>query len=168
MNQIEMYENQIRDENTIVDTTLKIVAQELTENVNRIENNLTHLVKSPITNIEALQQKEVAVPRQIVQNEVTQMIHKEKQQLRDEIKEEVLHSLDRIQIHNTQEIDYQQVESMTQKQIEETKREIIKRQQETIQEIVNRKLMTQMGTISDKVYKDIERKLQGERRRRGY
>lgn len=168
MNQIEMYENQIRDENTIVDTTLSVVAQELTENVNKIENNLTHLVKAPITNIEALQPKEVTVPRQVVHNEVTQMIHKEKQQLRDEIREEVLNSLDRIQIHNTQEIDYQQVESMTQKQIEETKREIIKRQQETIQEIVNRKLMTQMGTISDKVYKDIERKLQGERRRRGY
>lgn len=168
MNQIEKHENQIRQENTVANTTVKMISQELTGTITNIENKVIEKVKAPITHIESLQREDVAVPRQVTHYEMTQLVHKEKQQLRDEIKEEVLNSIERMQINTTQELDYQQVESITRKQMEETRNEIIKRQQETIQEIVNRKLMTQMRTISDKVYKDIERKLQEERRRRGY
>lgn len=54
-----------------------------------------------------------------------------------------------------------------QTQVNEAKRELVNKTAEDVTELVNKTLMRQIGTISDKVYTQLEKRLQSEKARRG-
>jgi hypothetical protein len=57
---------------------------------------------------------------------------------------------------------------VTQKTVEETVNHIQIRQTEDIEELIRQNMKKQLGNLSDQVYGRLERKLQMERKRRGY
>ncbi|HIY54234.1 MAG TPA: hypothetical protein H9832_09815 [Candidatus Agathobaculum merdavium] len=61
----------------------------------------------------------------------------------------------------------EQREHIEMQQIEQTQRRTIERTSEDVTELINRTLARQLGTISDKVYSQMEKRLRMERARRG-
>ena len=59
-------------------------------------------------------------------------------------------------------------ETVNETQINNIRQQVVERTAEDIAELVNRTLARQIGTISDKVYGQMERRLQSERARRGW
>ena len=59
-------------------------------------------------------------------------------------------------------------EKVSQTELNTIRQQVVERTAEDIGEIVNRTLARQIGTISEKVYGQMERRLQSERARRGW
>lgn len=59
-------------------------------------------------------------------------------------------------------------EQVTQQQLQDIKRKLVSESEEQLARLLNRKLRTQVHEISDIVYRDLERRLKNEQRRRGY
>lgn len=58
--------------------------------------------------------------------------------------------------------------TVIQEKLKETRQEILVENRKNITELIQRSLQTQMSTISDQVYQNLERRLFNERKRRGY
>lgn len=97
------------------------------------------------------------------------LIHKDQRNLPDE---EILEYLRQYrQSESRQKNDFKQtVENniVETKEINQKKNEVVTRSKEGVEELVQRNLQRQMETITDRVFHRIEKKLQMERRRRGY
>ena len=97
------------------------------------------------------------------------LVHRKQEQ---QIDEELLESLreertqNRQTIQNTQVIEQNRI--MQEHQINTTTRNVTVEQHQDINELVREGVRKELGTISDKVYNQIERRLQSERKRRGY
>lgn len=96
------------------------------------------------------------------------LIHHSTQQLSEEKMEEVRNSL-RSELYQTKnDVDIVHSEQVIEKKFIETKQEIINTTQKNVTELIQQNLRTQIQSISEQVYQDIERRLNHERRRRGY
>lgn len=97
------------------------------------------------------------------------LVHRKQER---QIDEELLESLreertqNRQTIQNTQVIEQNRI--MQEHQINTTTRNVTVEQHQDINELVREGVRKELGTISDKVYNQIERRLQSERKRRGY
>lgn len=86
------------------------------------------------------------------------------------VSEEVLSQMEQQRtsdVVRTEEVHSVVNQDSVQTQINELKQELITKSTEDITEIVNKTLARQIGTISERVYSQMERKLQSERARRG-
>ena len=97
-----------------------------------------------------------------------ELIHKAREQMSEEIVDEVLEALESSSITMKNLLEKQEETVITQKQLQDIKNEIITQSEEHIQHFVNQNLKTQIHSISDMVYLELERKLKNEQRRRGY
>lgn len=97
-----------------------------------------------------------------------ELIHKAREQMSEEIVDEVLEALESSSITMKNLLEKQEETVITQKQLQDIKNEIITQSEEHIQQFVNQNLKTQIHSISDMVYLELERKLKNEQRRRGY
>lgn len=88
------------------------------------------------------------------------------------IEEEVLEQITRNSrvINQQQENTTEMIKNSTviQEKLKETRQEILVENRKNITELIQRSLQTQMSTISDQVYQNLERRLYNERKRRGY
>ena len=95
-------------------------------------------------------------------------VHKVEQQ--NAVDEELLEKLEQ-QRQTVRQLEQTQVteqhERLETQQIEQTQRRTIERTSEDVTELINRTLARQLGTISDKVYSQMEKRLRMERARRG-
>lgn len=115
-----------------------------------------------------------ALPRQTVRSapqrsgpQPVQFVHKTEQRA---VSEELLTQLEqqRQTVHQTEQTQVtEQHERMETRQIEQTQRRTVERMSEDVTELINRTLARQLGTISDKVYSQMEKRLRMERARRG-
>ena len=95
-------------------------------------------------------------------------VHKVEQQRA--VDEELLEKLEqqRQTVRQTEQTQVtEQHERLETQQIEQTQRRMIERTSEDVTELINRTLARQLGTISDKVYSQMEKRLRMERARRG-
>lgn len=115
-----------------------------------------------------------ALPRQTVRStpqhsgpQPVQFVHKTEQRA---VSEEILNQLEqqRQTVRQTEQTQVtEQHERMETRQIEQTQRRTVERMSEDVTELINRTLARQLGTISDKVYSQMEKRLRMERARRG-
>ena len=95
------------------------------------------------------------------------LVHKTEQHA---VSEELLEQLEQ-QRQTVRQLEQTQVtekqERVETQQIEQTQRKTVERMSEDVTELINRTLARQLGTISDKVYSQMEKRLRMERVRRG-
>lgn len=95
------------------------------------------------------------------------LVHKTEQHA---VSEELLEQLEQ-QRQTVRQLEQTQVtekqERVETQQIEQTQRKTVERMSEDVTELINRTLARQLGTISDKVYSQMEKRLRMERIRRG-
>ena len=95
------------------------------------------------------------------------LVHKTEQHA---VSEELLEQLEQ-QRQTVRQLEQTQVtekqERVETQQIEQTQRTTVERMSEDVTELINRTLARQLGTISDKVYSQMEKRLRMERVRRG-
>ena len=72
------------------------------------------------------------------------------------------------EVRQTEETHTVTQETVNETQINNIRQQVVERTAEDIAELVNRTLARQIGAISDKVYGQMERRLQSERARRGW
>ena len=95
------------------------------------------------------------------------IVHKRQE---NQISEELLERLERQKKEETQKVVTEQVttkENVVQREVLQMNQEVVAKTTEDITEMINRSLARQIGTISDRVYSQLERRLQTERARRG-
>ena len=96
------------------------------------------------------------------------IVHRAPEQL---FSEELLEQLEQRrtnEVRQTEETHTVTQETVNETQINNIRQQVVERTAEDIAELVNRTLARQIGTISDKVYGQMERRLQSERARRGW
>ena len=69
-----------------------------------------------------------------------------------------------------EQLKQQQIEQrqLIQQQLQDIRQKLLRESEEQFAQIINYSLKTQVHTISDIVYHELERKLKNEQRRRGY
>ena len=96
------------------------------------------------------------------------LIHQQKEQINQEVVEEVLNQLEANRKVKIQNETTEQTEHIVVNQIQKTKKEIMTESQQIVENMIHRELQTNLHTISEQVYRDLEKRLLSERRRRGY
>lgn len=97
-----------------------------------------------------------------------QLVHKTKEQMNQELVDEVVMTLKERGVFKTNVSETKEETLFTQKELLDVRNEIIRQSEEHIANLVERNMKTQMHTISDMVYLELERRLKNEQRRRGY
>lgn len=97
-----------------------------------------------------------------------QLVHKTKEQMRQELVDEVLVSLEESGVLKKNVSETKEETLFTQKELLDVRNEIIRQSEEHIANMVERNMKTQVHSISDMVYLELERRLKNEQRRRGY
>lgn len=96
------------------------------------------------------------------------IVHRAPEQLFSEEFLEQLEQRRTNEVRQTEETHTVTQETVNETQINNIRQQVVERTAEDIAELVNRTLARQIGTISDKVYGQMERRLQSERARRGW
>lgn len=97
-----------------------------------------------------------------------QLVHKTREQTRQEVVEEVLETLESSTVLRRNVDEKSEEVLLTGRQLEEIRNEIVAQSREHITHMVERSMKTQVHEISDMVYLELERRLKNEQRRRGY
>lgn len=97
-----------------------------------------------------------------------ELVHKAEEQVISEEMLEEIRLRERTRKEEHREETTVQQNRVTQKTVEETVNHIQLRQTEDIEELIRQNMKKQLGNLSDQVYGRLERKLQMERKRRGY
>ena len=87
------------------------------------------------------------------------------------VSEELLELLEQRRLNETHEVT--ETHTVTKEQVNQTevnnvRQQVVEKSTEDITEMINRTLARQIGTISDRVYGQMERRLRSERARRGW
>ena len=87
------------------------------------------------------------------------------------VSEELLELLEQRRLNETHEVT--ETHTVTKEQVNQTevnnvRQQMVEKSTEDITEMINRTLARQIGTISDRVYGQMERRLRSERARRGW
>lgn len=114
------------------------------------------------------EQAEAAPPAQEQRHVSARLVHRTPEQMFSEEFLEQLEQRRTNEIRQTEETHTVTQETVNQTQINNIRQQVVERTAEDIAELVNRTLARQMGTISEKVYGQMERRLQSERARRGW
>lgn len=96
------------------------------------------------------------------------LVHPAKESLEEEILQELKENRERKQsvVKNVTDTVYSQ--QVTESQMQKINSEMILKNQEAVTQMVQRDLSRQIGSITDRVYQNLEHRLQSEKRRRGY
>lgn len=113
--------------------------------------------------------KDTMLPRlEIKQGEQIDFIHQQKTRMEREVLEEILRDLETQKSTSIKEETTIETEQIISNQIQKTKKEILVENQQIVEEMIHRNLQTNLHSISEQVYRDIEKRLLSERKRRGY
>jgi hypothetical protein len=133
-----------------------------------LEQQITFVREESETVLERFYQKQPQFLREeIRQPEAVKIVHKEAS---PQVSEELMEQLEQQRTQNTvktvsnEEITKSQTHQVDLNQVEH---KIVTQTTQDITELVNRTLARQMRTISDQVYRQMEKRLQTERSRRG-
>jgi hypothetical protein len=128
-----------------------------------INDNINDIVK-----IERVNDAKNVIMTFAQENENVRLIHATKSELGQEFVEEVTQNIKRDTSLDITRIDQEEKSQVTISDITHLKQELIKQSEENITRIVNQNIQTQVHTISDMVYLELEKRLRNEQRRRGY
>ncbi len=112
-------------------------------------------------------QRENTLRLHVAEKEV-QLVHKTREETRQEIVEEVLETIENSSVLRKNINEKSEETLLTQRQLEDIRNEVIRQSGEHITHMVERNMKTQVHEISDMVYLELERRLKNEQRRRGY
>ena len=113
--------------------------------------------------------KDTMLPRlEIKQGEQIDFIHQQKTRMEREVLEEILRDLETQKSTSIKEETTIETEQIISNQIQKNKKEILVENQQIVEEMIHRNLQTNLHSISEQVYRDIEKRLLSERKRRGY
>ena len=144
-------------------TQENVTRQEIEQHENRQEELIHRLHENVV------RQESEITDRNEKSYDRLRLVHRKQEQ---QIDEELLESLreertqNRQTVQNTQIMEQNQI--MQEHQINTVTRNVTVEQHQDINELVREGVRKELGTISDRVYNQIERKLQSERKRRGY
>ncbi len=151
---------------------------ELLSQLHNLEQQINHTSKQTYQTSESMEvyHKEIIENVQRLPEEIyhetdksMRLIHKEQENY---IEEELLqHLVNQKNIDQKQENHVQEVVTnhmVETKEIQQQQRKMLCQSEEELSELVQKKLQGQIGIITDRVFNRIEKKLQMERRRRGY
>lgn len=150
----------------------KVVEQEAVEMTHRVEESLTdtQIIQDAIESVqERLRERNyVSEPEsQVISSTGTRIIHRLIDTGEDEEEEQLRQAQPVESIVKTTESRTETVENLIEQQINKISQEVVARTGEDISEIISRTLAKQIGTISERVYTQMEKRLQLERARRG-
>lgn len=151
-------------------TISEFIRNQVTEN-NEIEQRQEHLELKQIMPIQQVERtlKDTMLPRlKVKQGEQIDFIHQQKTRMERELLEEILRELETQKSTNIKEETTIETEQIISNQIQKTKKEILVENQQIVEEMIHRNLQTNLHSISEQVYRDIEKRLLSERKRRGY
>lgn len=151
-------------------TISEFIRNQVTEN-NEIEQRQEHLELKQIMPIQQVERtlKDTMLPRlKVKQGEQINFIHQQKTRMERELLEEILRELETQKSTNIKEETTIETEQIISNQIQKTKKEILVENQQIVEEMIHRNLQTNLHSISEQVYRDIEKRLLSERKRRGY
>ena len=112
-------------------------------------------------------QRENVLRQHITEKEI-ELVHKTREQIRQEIVEEALETIENSTVLRKDLKETSEETILTQRQLEDIRNEVIRQSREHITRMVERNMKTQVHEISDMVYLELERRLKNEQRRRGY
>ncbi len=152
------------------ETISEYVQSEVTDTIEK-KTVLRHTeseILLPLQHIEKTLTQTVLPKMERKEEEKVSLIHQQKEQINQEVVEEVLNQLEANRKVKIQNETTEQTEHIVINQIQKTKKEIMTESQQIVENMIHRELQTNLHTISEQVYRDIEKRLLSERRRRGY
>ena len=96
------------------------------------------------------------------------MVHHQTLQMDELVMDEVRSSLQNELRQTRNQIEHVHTEQIIEKKVIESKQDILNTTQQNISQMIQQNLGTQVQSISDQVYRNIEHRLNSERKRRGY
>ena len=96
------------------------------------------------------------------------MVHHQTLQMDELVMDEVRSSLQNELRQTRNQIEHVHTEQIIEKKVIESKQDILNTTQQNISQLIQHNLGTQVQSISDQVYRNIEHRLNSERKRRGY
>ena len=152
------------------ETISEYVQSEVTDTIEKkpVLRHTESEILLPLQHIEKTLNQTVLPKMERKEEEKISLIHQQKEQINQEVVEEVLNQLEADRKVKIQNETTEQTEHIMVNQIHKTKKEIMTESQQIVENMIHRELQTNLHTISEQVYRDLEKRLLSERRRRGY
>lgn len=152
------------------ETISEFVQSEVTDTIEKkpVLRHTESEILLPLQHIEKTLTQTVLPKMERKEEEKVSLIHQQKEQINQEVVEEVLNQLEANRKVKIQNETTEQTEHIVVNQIQKTKKEIMTESQQIVENMIHRELQTNLHTISEQVYRDLEKRLLSERRRRGY
>ena len=152
------------------ETISEFVQSEVTDTIEKkpVLRHTESEILLPLQHIEKTLTQTVLPKMERKEEEKVSLIHQQKEQINQEVVEEVLNQLEADRKVKIQNETTEQTEHIVVNQIQKTKKEIMTESQQIVENMIHRELQTNLHTISEQVYRDLEKRLLSERRRRGY
>ena len=152
------------------ETISEYVQSEVTDTIEKkpVLRHTESEILLPLQHIEKTLNQTVLPKMERKEEEKISLVHQQKEQINQEVVEEVLNQLEADRKVKIQNETTEQTEHIVVNQIQKTKKEIMTESQQIVENMIHRELQTNLHTISEQVYRDLEKRLLSERRRRGY